>query len=228
MPRPRQALIVAEAWDAHLPFHPDLLTWPCTREPTASLTSTKWARAWNRLRLPCPGRAGGPFAVVGMSRFADDGQPERNDLRGGGRLAPPHGAARPDLSGGRTGNAQDLRGRVEAVAGLHVLHDELIHAEASLPSCVAGLIDVSELAISGSQAADWLRARCRIVGLRDHRRILATLSFADDQATTAGLVSALKELLMAAPGLPRPGLLARPDPSGLQLQTVDRPRDANR
>jgi arginine decarboxylase len=43
------------------------------------------------------------------------------------------------------------------------------------------LIDVSELGVSGYQAADWLRAAQRIeVGLSDHRRVLATLSMADD------------------------------------------------
>ena len=43
------------------------------------------------------------------------------------------------------------------------------------------LIDVSELGISGYQAADWLRETKAVdVGLSDHRRILATLSMADD------------------------------------------------
>lgn len=49
------------------------------------------------------------------------------------------------------------------------------------------LMDVSEIGTSGYQAADWLREhRCIDVGMSDHRRVLATVSFAD---TTRSIVS---------------------------------------
>ncbi len=68
------------------------------------------------------------------------------------------------------------------------------------------LIDVSELGISGYQAADWLREHERIdMGLSDHARILATLSIADDRRDApSGCSQALRRLIDAAPGLPTP------------------------
>jgi arginine/lysine/ornithine decarboxylase len=122
----------------------------------------------------------------------------------------------------------DLRAEVEGIDGLHVLEEELIHAEASHDlDRLQVLIDVSELGISGYQAADWLRDQQRIdVGLSDHRRILATLSMSDDRQTAARLYDALERLVSAAGGLPAPPPVALPDPRDLELETADLPRDA--
>ena len=57
------------------------------------------------------------------------------------------------------------------------------------------VIDVSGLAITGYDAADWLREHQRIdMGFSDHRRIEAALSLADSDETAAQLVSALASL----------------------------------
>jgi arginine decarboxylase len=66
------------------------------------------------------------------------------------------------------------------------------------------MIDVAGLDINGYEAVDWLRAHQRIdMGLRDHRRVEATLPLADDDKTATRLLSGLSALVDAAPGLRR-------------------------
>jgi arginine/lysine/ornithine decarboxylase len=124
--------------------------------------------------------------------------------------------------------ARRLRATIDGMPGLHVLENELIGAEASHDlDRLQVLIDVSELDISGYQAADWLREHRRTdTGLSDHRRILATLSMADDDETTARLCEALEALVGAAPSIDRPAPVHVPDPADLELEVVDLPRDA--
>jgi arginine/lysine/ornithine decarboxylase len=89
------------------------------------------------------------------------------------------------------------------------------------------MVDVSELGISGYQAADWLRESERIdIHLSDHARIAATVSIADDDTTAERLRAALERLLDAAGDLPKPKPIKIPDPDELELETVARPRDA--
>jgi arginine/lysine/ornithine decarboxylase len=64
------------------------------------------------------------------------------------------------------------------------------------------------------------------MGLSDHARILATISTADDDATAGRLLRALKRLTDAASELPDPRPVRIPDGSELELETVNRPRDA--
>jgi arginine/lysine/ornithine decarboxylase len=111
---------------------------------------------------------------------------------------------------------------------LSVLHKELVGREASHDfDELQILIDVSQLGISGYQAADWLREHERIdVGLSDHARILATLSMADDERSAQQLLTALKALVAGASELPEPHTVKIPAPHELELETVQRPRDA--
>jgi lysine decarboxylase len=75
--------------------------------------------------------------------------------------------------------------------------------------------------------ADWLREQRYVdVGMSDHRRILATLSFADDRYTAARLIGALSDWSSAAPGFDKPPAIDLPSPSELQLETAILPRDA--
>jgi arginine/lysine/ornithine decarboxylase len=121
-----------------------------------------------------------------------------------------------------------LRTAIDALPGIHVLEDELLAAESSHDlDRMQILMDLSALGISGYQAADWLREHRRIdVGLSDHRRILATLSMADDDASTRHLLDGLEALIEAAPSMPAPPQVALPSPSELELETVALPRDA--
>jgi arginine/lysine/ornithine decarboxylase len=125
--------------------------------------------------------------------------------------------------------AEDVGARLGELDGLHVLRDELISEEASHDlDLLQVLVDVSTLGISGYQAADWLRENCRIdVGLSDHRRILATLSMADDAHTADRLLEAMRRLVTtAAATLPAAKTVDLPDPSAFEVEPVLTPRDA--
>ncbi len=133
-----------------------------------------------------------------------------------------------ELLGAALARVGGHRADVERIPGLPVLDEELTHAEASHElDRLQVLIDVSELGISGCQAADWLREHHRLdVGLSDHRRIMATVSLAHDEHTTGRLHEALERLVTAAPTLPSPHPVRIPDPDGLELTSVALPRDA--
>jgi arginine/lysine/ornithine decarboxylase len=133
-----------------------------------------------------------------------------------------------ELLGNALGLARRLRSDIEALPGIHVLEDELLAAESSHDlDRLQILMDLSGLGISGYQAADWLRENCRIdMGLSDHRRIMATMSMADDNASAERLLAALRALIDAAPSLPAPPGVSLPSPRDLELETVALPRDA--
>jgi arginine/lysine/ornithine decarboxylase len=60
----------------------------------------------------------------------------------------------------------------------------------------------------------------------DHRRILATMSFADDKQTADRLITAITQWRDAANGFEHPPRIDLPSPADLQLDTVALPRDA--
>jgi lysine decarboxylase len=62
--------------------------------------------------------------------------------------------------------------------------------------------------------------------MADHRRILATMSFADDKATAERLVDSLKQWRTAARDFDSPPPIKLPSPSEIELETVRLPRDA--
>ena len=63
--------------------------------------------------------------------------------------------------------------------------------------------------------------------MTDHRRILATLSFADDKTTAERLLDALRAWRKAATDFESPPSIRLPSPSELELETVQLPRDAS-
>lgn len=133
-----------------------------------------------------------------------------------------------DLLGAALRTAETLRGRLRDIPDVAVLDSELLGHEASADlDRLQVLLDVSETSRSGYQAADWLRAHHRIdVGMSDHRRILATLSFADDDRTTDRLVDALTDWRAAAEAMPAAEPVNLPSPEEIQLDTEMLPRDA--
>jgi arginine/lysine/ornithine decarboxylase len=136
-----------------------------------------------------------------------------------------HGEA---LLGAALDLARELRREIDAKPGLHVLEEELVREEASHDlDRLQVLINLTDLGISGYQAADWLREHQRIdIGLSDHGRILATMSMADNEQSAQRLSDALDRLIAAAPDLPAPHPVDLPEPGDLELETVERPRDA--
>jgi arginine decarboxylase len=223
-------LIVDEAWGAHLPFHDDLPTWAMDAGADVCVVSVH--------KMGTGFEQGSVFHVQGdlvdpdhLSACADllmttspnvlvysaiDGW-RRQMVRDGHRLL---GAAL-DL-------ADRVREEVERRPGLHVLHDELLHKQASHDlDRLHVLIDLQELEITGYQAADWVRANCAVdLGLSDHRRVEATLSMADGNDTVERLLAALDGLVAAAPNLDRPPAVSLPSFADLDIEPVLIPRDA--
>ena len=111
---------------------------------------------------------------------------------------------------------------------MEVLDDELLGVQASHDlDRFQVLIDVSATGTSGYQASDWLREHAHIdIGMCDHRRILATLSMADNEETAARLSDALRAWRKAADDFAPPPPVALPSPEQMELETVDLPRDA--
>jgi arginine decarboxylase len=223
-------LIIDEAWGAHLPFHDDLPTWAMD--------------------------AGADVCVVSVHKMGAGFEQGSVLHSQGDRIDPKHLAACADLLmttspntmlyaaidgwrrqmvedgtrllGDAVALAGDVRRRLQALDGLHVLHDELLHEEASHDlDPLQVLVDISELGITGYQAADWLRDHCRIdIGLSDHRRVLATLSMADHPGTADRLLDAVQRLVAAAPALPAAKPVDLPDPGAFDVEPVLTPRDA--
>jgi arginine/lysine/ornithine decarboxylase len=223
-------LIVDEAWGAHLPFCDEFPTWAMDAGADICVVSVH--------KMGAGFEQGSVFHVQGdridfphISACADllmttspnvllyaaiDGWRRQMVERGTELL---HSAL--EL-------ADRMRSDINRLAGMHVLEEELIGAEASNDlDRLQILVDVSDLGISGYQAADWLREHERIdIHLSDHARIAATVSIADNDSTADRLLQALKRLTDAADDLPEPKPIRIPDPHELELETVNRPRDA--
>ncbi|HEX3426995.1 MAG TPA: hypothetical protein VHT30_12740 [Acidimicrobiales bacterium] len=228
--RRNKPLIVDEAWGAHLPFHDDLPTWAMNADADVCVVSVH--------KMGAGFEQGSVFHVQGdlvdpsrLAACADLLMTTSPNVMiyaamdGWRRQMVQHGT---QLLGDALALAKRVRSRISDLPGLHVLEDELLGAEASHDlDRLHVLIEVAGLGISGYQAVDWLRDHCLVdVGLSDHARIEATLSMADDEASTGRLLEALEQLTEAAPGLPAPHPVRLPDPSGLELETVELPRDA--
>ena len=217
--------IVDEAWGAHLPFCEELPTWAMDAGADICVVSVH--------KMGAGFEQGSVFHVQGdriefphLSACADL---LMTTVRGDRRLAATDGRARKRasaLSASADGSAA-VRHRPPP-REMHVLEDKLLGAEASNElDRLQIMIDLSELGISGYQAADWLREYERIdMHLSNHARIVAMVSIADDDTTADRLRRALQRLIDAAHDLPRPKPIKIPHSLALELETVNRPRDA--
>jgi lysine decarboxylase len=223
-------LIVDEAWGAHLPFHDGLPTWAMDAGADVCVVSVH--------KMGAGFEQGSVFHVQGdlidaphLAECADLLMTTSPNvmiyaaLDGWRRQMVEDGK---HLLGAALDVADDLRVEIDRVPGLNVLHDELLGAEASHDlDRLQVLVSLSDLGISGYQAADWLREeRSLDIGLSDHQRILATLSMADDHDTTRRLLDAMVSLSGAASSFDRPPTVQIPVPGELELETVMLPRDA--
>jgi lysine decarboxylase len=223
-------LIVDEAWGAHLPFHEDLPTWAMDAGADVCVVSVH--------KMGAGFEQGSVFHLQGdlvdpdrLSACADllmTTSPNvlvYSALDGWRRQMVEHGH---ELLGSALDLAYELRDELERIPDVEVLDEELLGAEASHDlDRLQVLMDVSATGTSGYQAADWLRENRHVdVGMSDHRRILATLSFADDKDTATRLVEAMWSWRTAAEDFDRPRPIALPAPDDIQLETVMPPRDA--
>jgi arginine decarboxylase len=223
-------LIVDEAWGAHLPFHDGLPTWAMDAGADVCVVSVH--------KMGAGFEQGSVFHVQGdlvdrvrLSACADLLMTTSPNvmvyaaLDGWRRQMVEQGT---ELLGHALRVAAELRGRLAAIQDLEVLEDELLGAQASHDlDRLQVLMDVAATGTSGYQAADWLREHCHVdVGMSDHRRILATLSFADDADTADRLVEAMTRWREAAESFDPPPQIRLPDPAEIELETVALPRDA--
>jgi len=223
-------LIVDEAWGAHLPFHEDLPTWAMNAGADVCVVSVhKMGAGFEQGSVyHLQGDLVDPAHLSACADLLMTTSPNAilySAIDGWRRQMVQHGT---ELLGKALALAGRLRRDIEALPGIHVLEDELLAAESSHDlDRMQILMDLSGLGISGYQGADWLREHRQLdVGLSDHRRIMATLSMADDDASAQRLMDALKALIDAAPTLPAPPTVALPSPKDLELETVMLPRDA--
>jgi arginine decarboxylase len=223
-------LLVDEAWGAHLPFHDQLPTWAMDAGADLCVVSIH--------KMGAGLEQGSVFHLQGdlidpahLSACADMLATTSPNvliyaaMDGWRRQMVQHGH---DLLSDTLALAHEVRQCIETLPGLHVLHDELIGAEASHElDPLKVIVDLSDLGISGYQAADWLRTQCAVdMGISDHRRVEAQLTIGDDPGTTALLLDALTALTKAAPELPKPSPVDLPGPDDLELETVMVPREA--
>ncbi|MDF2827045.1 MAG: hypothetical protein K0R01_328 [Mycobacterium sp.] len=223
-------LIIDEAWGAHLPFHENLPTWAMDAGADVCVVSVH--------KMGAGFEQGSVFHLQGdlvdqdrLSACADllmTTSPNvlvYSAIDGWRRQMVEQGH---EMLGAALELAEQVRSEIERIPDVEVMDAELLGAEASHDlDRLQVLMDVSQTGTSGYQAADWLRENCRIdVGMSDHRRILATLSFADDADTAGRLVDALSAWRRAANHFDPPEPLRLPSPSEIELESVDLPRDA--
>ncbi|MDM3973741.1 ornithine decarboxylase [Mycobacterium marseillense] len=223
-------LILDEAWGAHLPFHEDLPTWAMDAGADLCVVSVH--------KMGAGFEQGSVFHLQGdlidqdrLSACADQLMTTSPSvllyaaIDGWRRQMVDHGH---ELLGTALDLTRRVREEIELIPDVEVLDDELLGAQASHDlDRMQVLIDVSATGTSGYQAADWLRAHAHVdVGMSDHRRILATLSMADDKETLGRLTDALRAWRTAAEDFDPPPSIALPSPEEMQLESVELPRDA--
>jgi lysine decarboxylase len=223
-------LIVDEAWGAHLPFHEDLPTWAMDAGADVCVVSVH--------KMGAGFEQGSVFHLQGdlvdadrLSKCADLLMTTSPNvmvyaaLDGWRRQMVEHGR---ELLGDALEFVRGLRDDIELIPDVEVLDDELLGHEASHDlDRLQILMDLSATGMSGYQAADWLRAHRQIdLGMSDHRRLLATMSFADDKQTGERLLDGLWAWRKAANDFEKPPPIRLPSPSDIELETVQLPREA--
>jgi arginine/lysine/ornithine decarboxylase len=223
-------LLVDEAWGAHLPFHEQLPTW--AMDAGADLCVVSIHKMGAGLEQGSVFHLQGDLVDPAHLRACADMLSTTSPnvllyaaMDGWRRQMVEQGH---DLLTRALDLAEDVRSRLAKIPGLRVLRDELLGAEASHElDRLKVLVDLTDLGISGYQAADWLRANAAVdVGLSDHRRIEAQLSIADDATTATVLHDALSGLARVAYRMPEPATVDLPALGELELDTVMLPRDA--
>jgi arginine decarboxylase len=223
-------LIVDEAWGAHLPFHENLPTWAMDAGADVCVVSVH--------KMGAGFEQGSVFHVQGglidkdrLSACADLLMTTSPNvmvyaaLDGWRRQMVQHGR---ELLSDALELVRGLRDDIELIPDVEVLDDELLGVEASHDlDRLQILMDLSATGTSGYQAADWLRQHKQVdLGMSDHRRLLATMSFADDKVTGERLLDALWAWRRAANDFDAPPPIRLPSPSEIELETVQLPRDA--
>jgi arginine/lysine/ornithine decarboxylase len=224
-------LIVDEAWGAHLPFHSDLPPWAmdCGADLCVTSVHKMGAAVEQSSVFHLQGNRVDPAVLKAREDLLGTTSPSSlvyAGLDGWRRHMVQHGK---ELLTATLRLVNETRDRVADIGGITVMSDrEFVGADLaySYDPCKI-VMDLTELGISGYQAADWLREQQRVtVGLADHRRIVAQLTHADDADTADILVRAITALAKESGGMPAPEKVVLPAPQDLEMQTAMLPRDA--
>src|SRR3954470_88076 len=132
-----------------------------------------------------------------------------------------------ELIDGALERAAGVRERLQQVAGLSVI-DESIHDTPGVAEWdpLKLSVDVSGLGITGYQAKQWLQSQWHLaVQLGDARRVVCSLTYADDDAAIERLGDALERLAADPPAPDRPSPMI-PDLEQLNLEQAMSPREA--
>ncbi|WP_059007399.1 aminotransferase class I/II-fold pyridoxal phosphate-dependent enzyme [Streptomyces specialis] len=224
------ALIVDEAWGAHLPFHSGLPAWGMDAGADIVVTSVhKMGGAIEQSSV---------FHLRG-DRVSPQVLKQREDLLGTTsssslvyasldgwrRQMVEHGH---DLLEGALRRSGRVREALAAVPGLWVLDDEMTGPDAAHDlDPLRVVVDVRRLGIHGMQAAEWLRDRCHVdIGVADTYRISGQFTHADDDRTERLFVDSLRRLAEEADTIERPPAVHQPEPRAFELEQAVRPRDA--
>lgn len=111
-----------------------------------------------------------------------------------------------ELIDGALHRADRIRRRLQRVDGLSVI-DESIHASEGVAEWdpLKLSVEVAGLGITGYQAKDWLLTERRLAAqLGDARRVVCSLTYADDDGAIDALAEAFEALAAAPPAADRP------------------------
>jgi lysine decarboxylase len=223
-------LIVDEAWGAHLPFHEDLPTWAMDAGADVCVVSVH--------KMGAGFEQGSVFHLQGdlvdkdrLSKCADllmTTSPNvmvYSALDAWRRQMVERGH---ELLGAALALARDVRERIAQIPDVEVMEDQLLGEQASHDlDRLQVLMDIAATGTSGYQGVDWIRQHCQLdLGETDHRRMMATMSFADDKHTVDRLIDALTAWRQAARDFDRPPRIDLPSPDEIELDTVILPRNA--
>jgi arginine/lysine/ornithine decarboxylase len=126
--------------------------------------------------------------------------------------------------------ASRLRDAIATIDGLDVVAPDRLLAGGGSGAVAADathvIIELGALGLTGYEADDWLRdAHAVDVELADHRRLMALVAFAHDEADIDRLAAALRELATEHAGAGE-GLERIADPQTLVTEQAMSPRDA--
>lgn len=224
------ALIVDEAWGAHLPFHAGLPAWGMDVGADLVVTSAH--------KMGSGVEQSSVFHLQG-ARFDPAVLKQRADLLG---TTSSSSLVYGSLDGWRRqmveqgeglltaalARAERIRGVLGDLDGISLMGREVIAPGAAFDLDPLKLTaDVRPLGISGYQAAEWLRSMCHVnVASADTVRVQAQLTYADDDETEEVLVGAFQRLVAEHNTIERAPHVQLPEPHALELESVMTPRDA--
>jgi arginine/lysine/ornithine decarboxylase len=224
------ALIVDEAWGAHLPFHDDLPAWGMDAGADLVITSVHKMGAGIEQSsvFHLQGNRVAPKVLKAREDLLATTSPSSlvyGALDGWRRQMVEHGT---ELLGAALKLAHHTRSAIDDLPGLRVMGREAVRPQGAADlDPLKIVIDVAALGVNGYQAAEWIRTNHHVaLGLADHRRVMAAFTHADNNDTAAKLVDALTALVADHDRLDKQPPVHLPDPHNLELETVMRPRDA--